>query len=337
MRTVKVGPELHAIIRLCRKARLPLLIEGPRGIGKSQLLHEHAREENIGCIVRDLSLMEAVDLAGMPRIEGNRTIFCPPAFLPTDGEGLLVFEELNRAPPHVRTPCLELCTQRRLNDYPLPDGWAIMAAVNPFGGDYEVDELDLALLSRFVRVTAVADRESWLRWGRENQVHKDVLIYVESDPTVFDDPESNPRSWVHVSDLLNANRELRVGEPLLQIAVAGKVGPERAASFFAYLKKRIRPLTAQEILTGYSRYQATLQSWVEQEGRLDLVRGSLLAVQKYLQVSYIYEKVASDPAAWKNLTRFFRDLPGDLREQARHDFKERGYRFPLKMGNTNGQ
>src|SRR5262249_44530712 len=144
---------------------------------------------------RDLSLMEPVDLVGMPRIESNRTVFCPPSFLPAGGEGVLLFEELNRASAAVRTPCLELCTRRRFNDYRLPDGWSIAAAVNPAGGDYHVDELDLALVSRFVRVTVEAGLTEWVTWAREHEVHKDVIDYAESDTSIFEDPQSNPRSW----------------------------------------------------------------------------------------------------------------------------------------------
>jgi hypothetical protein len=56
-----------------------------------------------------------------------------------------VFEELNRASELTRTPCLQLCTARRLNDYVLPQGWVPMAAINPRRDGYYVDELDAPL------------------------------------------------------------------------------------------------------------------------------------------------------------------------------------------------
>ena len=330
MLTIKMDVHLHDLLRLCRKARLPLLFTGRHGIGKSEFFEEHAAVAEIGCIVRDLSLMEPVDLVGLPQVEDGRTVFRSPSFLPADGVGLLVFEELNRAPRHVQTPCLELCTRRRLNDYQLPAGWLIVAAVNPAGGDYDVDELDPALLSRFVRIGLEADRDGWLAWAKEHEVHADVLDYVASDPAVFAEPESNPRAWKHVSDLLRANAKVKAPDHLLQAAVAGKVGPERAAAFRCFCKTRVRPLAAREVFTSYGEHRAAVRKWIKKDGHLDLVRGTLLAVQKHLQSAHAFEAVQNDLAAWKNLSRFLHDLPGDLTEQARQFFAEREYAFPVK-------
>jgi len=330
MLNIKMGEHLHDLLRLCRTARSPLLFTGRHGIGKSEFFEEHAAAENIGCIVRDLSLMEPVDLVGLPQIEGGRTVFRPPSFLPSDGQGLLVFEELNRAPRHVQTPCLELCTRRRLNDYHLPTGWLIVAAVNPSGGDYDVDELDPALLNRFIQIGLEADRDGWLEWAKENEVHPDVVEYVGSDLTVFSEPDSNPRAWKHVSDLLQASTKLKTPDHLLQAAVAGKVSPERAAAFQCFRKTRGKPLTAREVIDAYGAHRAAVRSWGKKEGHLDLVRGTLLAVQKHLQSAHAFEAVQNDPAAWKNLSRFLLDLPGDLKQQARKFFEEREYEFPSK-------
>jgi hypothetical protein len=120
------------------------------------------------------------------------------------------------------------------------------------------------------------------------------------------------------------------------VAVAGKVGPERAASFLAFVRTRVRPLTAREVVTGYGRCRAAVREWAKQEGHIDLVRGSLLALQKHLQSLHAFREVENDPAAWKNLTNFLEDLPGDLREEARRFFRERGYRFPRQRGRRNG-
>jgi len=49
-----------------------------------------------------------------------------------------------------------------LNDYRLPQGWLPAAAINPADADYDVFDLDPALLSRFVRVALVAGQAEWL-------------------------------------------------------------------------------------------------------------------------------------------------------------------------------
>jgi hypothetical protein len=109
-------------------------------------------------------------------------------------------------------------------------------------------------------------------------------------------------------------------------SVAGVVGDRRAAAFRRYLQDRVRPLTADEVLSSYPRHRPELQEWTR-DGHLDLVRGSLLAVLKVLQQRQQYES-ARRPPAWSNLAAFLSDLPGDLHEEAEKFFRERDYTVP---------
>ena len=102
----------------------PLLLWGRHGIGKSELLEQAAKELCIKYISQDLSLMEPTDLTGLPKMDGATTKYLPPNFLPTSGNGLLVFEELNRCDRFVRTPCLQLLTARCFERLPPARGLA---------------------------------------------------------------------------------------------------------------------------------------------------------------------------------------------------------------------
>ena len=322
----KAGRPLIEMVKLGYAAKRPLLLVGRHGVGKSELLEQAAAELGIGYICRDLSLMEPPDLTGLPKMDGEVTRYLPPAFLPTGGKGLLAFEELNRCPAFMRAPCLQLLTSRSLNDYTLPPGWLPVAAINPSDAGYEVEELDAALLSRFVRVAVESDREEWLAWAREKGVHPGVIAYVASDATIFDRPESSPRSWVYVSDLLHAAAETRPTRETLREAVVGLVGATRAAAFLRTLHRDERPLSADDVLA-YARHSDRLRGW-RASGRLDLVRASLLAIEKRLQAQGSYDEVRADHVAWKNLGAFLGDLPGDVQEEAMEFFEGRGYIAP---------
>jgi hypothetical protein len=323
---IPAGHRLIDVAKLCYNANVPLLLIGPHGVGKSELLEQAAQELGIGSEVFDLSVMEPPDLVGLPRKKDGVTVYYPPARLPREGQGLLVFEELNRAPQYMRAPCLQLLTARRVNDYQLPPGWLPVASINPAEEGYEVAELDAALLSRFVKVRVKADHKEWLAWGRESGIHEDVLRYVSTDPTVFDSPESNPRAWSYVSRLLAAS-DGSGHRVTLRDSVAGLVGTVRAASFFRFLQGGEQPLEAKDIVEAYDQHRDQLLGWIA-AGRLDLVKDSVFNLKKLLQVSSNFAKVRQDAGQLRNLRDFLTDLPGDLREEMEQFFHDHGYECP---------
>ena len=325
--SVPVGRPLEQILEVCHRARLAVMLRGGTGVGKSQVLESFTRKKGLEFIARDLSLMEPPDLVGLPRLDGAVTRYLPPAFLPTGGKGVLVLEEINRAPSYMRAPCLQLLTARCLNDYRLPDDWWVAAAINPAEDGYDAAYLDPALESRFVQLNVVADPHEWSVWAHENDIHPQVVSYVEADPTAFDSPVSSPRSWAHVSDLLKALPDKDLPSALLQAAIAGCVGQERALAFCTFLGGAETPFEAEEVLRHYKKHQAVLQGWVR-EGRLDLVQGTVLNVQKKLQPKSEFCAAQADTTAWANLARLLADLPGDLREQTEAFFRERKYPVP---------
>jgi hypothetical protein len=64
------------------------------------------------------------------------------------------------------------------------------------------------------------------------------------------------------------------------------------------------------------------------EGKLDLVRGTALNVQKRLQSTERYESAKADANAWANLGRLLADLPGDLQKECFRFFRDRSYTLP---------
>jgi hypothetical protein len=335
MISLPAGDRVVDLIELAYKADLPVLLEGRHGVGKSALLVRAARRLGIEPIVRDLSLMEPPDLVGIPSVapEG-RTRYAPPAFLPSGGRGLLAFEELNRCPRYMQASCLQLLTARRLNDYLLPAGWLPVAAINEAQDGYQVEDLDEALLSRFLRIKVLPDRQGWLSWGKaEGRVHEKVLGFVECSPGVFDEPASNPRAWEYVSKfLLSWEEGPGRDRDLLAAALSRLVGEHWALAFCQFYETGRRPLTAAEVVGCYEAYRAVLRRWVS-VAQLDLVAASLAALQRHLEPQCVYEDVVGNAVTKRNVERFFADLPAELRRQVRAWLKDRGFGgFALRGG-----
>jgi hypothetical protein len=322
------------LLSLAYRADVPAILIGPHGIGKSEITAAAAKALKISFIARDLSLMEPPDLVGLPRLDGNATTFVPPDFLPreTGPGGFLVFEELNRSPRHMQATCLELLTSRRLNNYVLPPGWLPVACINPRSGGYHVDLLDAALMSRFVKIEVSVAVEPWIQWARENGVHPAIIQYVESVPGSLDETAGgvNPRSWSYASKMLKAAGDAGfVGSSdTLVLGLTGLLGPTHTTALVRLILGTETALKPADVLANWPVCRATMRRWLEQ-GRLDLLAGSMRAVLQWLRSDTVADQVRGDDAKSAILCSFFTTLPGDLSEQGRLCLRELGHVFLL--------
>lgn len=320
---LKAGPEIHKLLKLAYLANTPAILEGPHGVGKSELAVQAAKDLGIQSIVLDLSLMEPPDLIGLPYQKNERTVYAPPSTLPTTGRGFLVLEELNRSEKYMRSPCLQLLTARRLNDYALPDGWLPIAAINPDGSDYDVQPLDPALLSRFIRVQVVPDVPTWLEWAQNNGIHDAVRRYVGEVPKIFD--RAPPRSWTYVSNTISAYESAPEDErQILLAAIDGLVGPVHAQALFKiYQSGTSVTIDAEKILKRYPTAKATIVGWAKAM-KTDLLASHAHKMRVALQKSDLCDEIARSKKMARNLQDFANDLPADLGRDVLKSAKEGG-------------
>jgi hypothetical protein len=318
-----VGPRLEAVLEIAHRARRPVLLEGPTGIGKSELVQGLARRLGVGFVVLDLSLLEPPDLVGLPVVEGGLTTYATPALLPRHGEGILMLEELNRAERYIQQPALQLLSARRLHEYELPPGWSCFAAINPEIGDYQVTPLDPALRARFLHLPVRADRSAWLAWGVRNDLHPAVLALARVHDRVLDDVP--PRTWTYVSQLLRVLQPAeRASNALLRDLLAGYLPP---AWIEALLNQRegwdaALDLDVPRLLFEYQEgcaQQKLLRRYRDQgeTDRLDEIARRLLGILQGPEAGVLASRKELTLAAFEALLP---DLPGDPRELLQEAF-----------------
>jgi hypothetical protein len=250
--------------------RRPVYLWSPPGVGKSSLVHQAAEQAGVDVLDVRAVLLDPVDLRGLPRIDKDSALWCPPAFLPRSGEGVLFLDELAQAPPLVQAACLQLVLDRRLGEYVLPDGWGVVAASNRQEDRAGAHRLISPLLNRFIHIDLEVSHDDWQAWAVQAGVAPEVRSFLRFRPALLFqfDPTSNqrsfptPRSWEFVSQVLP-----KTPADLLHPVVAGCVGEGPAAEFvgFARLCKELPDLDqvlAQPTTTPVPREPAVLYALV---------------------------------------------------------------------------
>lgn len=256
-------------------AEIAILMRGPTGVGKSHLAKQCA--EVIGLPFIDVrgSTMSEGDVGGYPDIEGMKTTgvmtFCMPSwFVRSCREPVvLMLDELNRSLPGVQQSFFQLVLDRELgndkdgNPYKLHPETRVFAAVN-HGSEYDVNDMDPALLRRFWTVDLEPTNQDWIEWAGPAGVDAVTVDFIRNHPEHLRvDPSSvdpgticpTPASWHRLDDSLQhmnmAPTELAgSGAEGLYALCSGFVGTEAAIAFHEFIKRYESVISADDVLGG---------------------------------------------------------------------------------------
>lgn len=127
-----------------------IMLVGPAGTGKTTVLKEACKDLNLTLKYSQASTMDVFsELIGIPvpnTAEKQVEFYRPHAI---DNADVLFIDELNRADARTLNTIFELVQFRSINGEPLPKLKCVVTAINPATDDYEVEDLDLALMDRF--------------------------------------------------------------------------------------------------------------------------------------------------------------------------------------------
>ena len=161
-----------------------IMLVGNHGIGKSEILTEFFKEKGMPVVALFLGQMaDPGDLIGLPNKDEKtgKTDFMPPYWFPIDGKPIVLFlDELNRARPEILQTVMDLALNRKLAGKKLPEGSRIISAVNA-GDQYQLTDLDPALVSRFNIVNFRPTEEEWLLWARKNGLDSRVIGFIDEN------------------------------------------------------------------------------------------------------------------------------------------------------------
>lgn len=185
----------------------PVMLWGPPGVGKSQIVAQVGERHKVPVIDIRLSQMEPSDLRGIPFRDANLVEWAIPAMLPNSKrhgvQGILFLDEITSAVPSVSAAAYQLILDRRLGDYTVPDGWAIFAAGNRQGDRGVTYTMPAPLANRFSHFEVELNLDDWVAWAYQHGIDERIIGFLRFRPELlfkFDAAQNpvafpTPRSW----------------------------------------------------------------------------------------------------------------------------------------------
>jgi hypothetical protein len=231
-----------------------LLLSAP-GMGKSEMVYDAAREAGLPCRSLLGTQIAPEDVSGIPRIIGERSVFCPPRILlPERPEPFCLFlDELPACAPDVQKAFYSLLLERRLGEHALPAGTWVVAAGNRLQDRALVRAMSSALVNRVTILQLRVDIDEWLAWAQRSGVRSEIRGFIATVPDALMRPVpadpvpfSTPRAWTLLSRAFDmAEKSGLLSHDTRRALAFGRLSPEDAAVFCALAEETIgavRPL-----------------------------------------------------------------------------------------------
>ncbi len=307
-------------LHLCKffiKSNKNLFLFGRRGTGKTEIAIQAAKECNYKVNYVNLSVIERPDLAGYPDISapGDFITFKSPAFLPAltdeNPDSIILFDEVDKAPPEVTSPLLEILQFKKINGKKINVAASILTGNLMNEGAYS-NQVSSALLDRGAKYVLSFNFDKWIDWAKINNVHDLILGFLRSEPKFacgdindVNYASPSPRGWTLSSEAMINARELGIVDiDSVTHIISGFVGAEAGLRFKIWYEhyRKFEPYVISLINSG--KVNLSYNKLTPTEQLVFVVSACYYAKQKALKD---LSKSRKKFIALENLCKFFVD------------------------------
>ena len=258
----------------------PILLMGPPGIGKTQIMEQIAMECKIGLVAYTITHHTRQSAVGLPMIKEESfdgTTYPVTEYTMSEiiasiyrkmkktgqKEGILFIDEINCVSETLAPTMLQFLQCKTFGNQAIPEGWLIVAAGNPPEYNKSVRDFDMVTLDRVRYLNIEADYKVWKEYERAKHLHNAILSYLELRQKNFYRVEADvdgirfvtARGWEDLSSLMQVYEklDLPVDESVIREFIHHEDVAEDAAAYFELYRKYRDDYGIADILAGKVR------------------------------------------------------------------------------------
>ena len=202
----------------------PILLMGPPGIGKTQVMEQVAKECKVALVAYTITHHTRQSAVGLPFIE--KKVYSGKEYSVTEytmseiiasiydkmeetglKEGILFIDEINCVSETLAPTMLQFLQCKMFGNQKIPEGWIIVAAGNPPEYNKSVRNFDVVTLDRIKKIDVDVNYDVWKEYAYQADIHPAVLAYLQIRRDYFYRMETTG-GWEDLSQLLKTYEKL---------------------------------------------------------------------------------------------------------------------------------